>query len=117
MKNCGTAAARNRGNVGASSDYVALFESDAVWLPQKLQVQMIVRKGIAISHNSVFGLLLHRFREAMQISSRAMRLRCRTGRRDLEGLKRKKTMTCFLQRLLQTSGVRKSGYSSSTEMI
>ena len=44
VKNSGAAAARNVGIAKARSEWIALLDSDDVWLPQKLQVQIDILK-------------------------------------------------------------------------
>jgi glycosyltransferase involved in cell wall biosynthesis len=44
QERCGPAAARNRGAVAASGRYLAFLDSDDLWLPEKLAVQLAFMK-------------------------------------------------------------------------
>ena len=52
-KNGGAASARNHGAKAARGDYLAFFDSDDIWLPDKLHKQVTSLSLIAVSESSV----------------------------------------------------------------
>ncbi len=62
QQNAGVSAARNRGMREATGEFIALLDSDDLWLPEKLAVQLALHAGSARSWLVGDGRTHHRAR-------------------------------------------------------